>query len=256
MILRAFSHRRGFTTKLLLLSLAFVCFLFYIKLSTNDDNTTSPITTYNNRKIIAGKLVNEYIEQNVNNKNIIDNNNENDLLPSVDDSIGSIAFNGFVDQNRYNEYEQQIRHDLSKQVPGLGNDGRSAKLTDETSKLIAEKQLANIALNEELSEHLSYNRTLDDARNPLCRNNQYDLNGLPTASIVVIFYNEPYSVLVRTIHSVLNTCDQRVLKEIILVDDCSTNVELKSKLDYYIQTKLPKDVIKMVRLKHRYVICK
>lgn len=242
MILRAFSHRRGFTTKLLLLSLAFVCFLFYIKLSTNDDNATSPITNYNNRKVIAGKLVNQYVGD--------DDIKENEL-PSVDDKIGSIAFNGFVDRNRYNEYEQQIRHDLAKQVPGLGNDGRSAKLTDETSKLVGEKQLANIALNEELSEHLSYNRTLDDARNPLCRKNNYDLNGLPTSSIIIIFYNEPYSVLVRTIHSVLNTCDQRILKEIILVDDCSTNVELKSKLDYYIQTRLPKDVIKMIRLKHR-----
>lgn len=237
MILRMFSHRRGFTTKLLVLSLVFVCFLFYIKITTSNENAPSPITTYNNRKVIAGKLVNQY--------------NGDDALPAVDDAVGSMAFKGLVDRDEEREFERQIRHDVAKQVPGLGYDGKSAKLTNEASRLISEKQLANIALNEELSEHLSYNRTLDDARNPLCRKHHYDLNGLPTASIVVIFYNEPYSVLVRTIHSALNTCDRRILKEIILVDDCSTNVELKAKLDYYVRTRLPKDVIKVVRLKHR-----
>lgn len=145
-----------------------------------------------------------------------------------------------------------IDRDLMKQVPGLGEEGRIANL-EGSAKEIGEKQLTKIALNEELSEHISYNRSVPDARNPACRKKRFDMDGLagfPT-SVIIIFFNEPYSVLVRTVHSVLNTVtDGRLLKEVILVDDASTNVELKDKLDYYITNMLPKKV-KMLRLKNR-----
>lgn len=59
-------------------------------------------------------------------------------------------------------------------------------------------------------------------------------------------------MLVRTVHSVINTVDHRLLKEIILVDDSSTNNVLKEKLDYYVKTRLPL-VVKIIRLKHRLV---
>lgn len=91
---------------------------------------------------------------------------------------------------------------------------------------------------------------MPDARHPACRKIEYALDSLPTTSVIVIFFNEPYSVLVRTVHSVLNTSPAHLLKEIILVDDSSTNRELKGKLDYYIKTKLPAKV-KMLRLKNR-----
>jgi polypeptide N-acetylgalactosaminyltransferase len=158
------------------------------------------------------------------------------------------------DQFSREHLEDLVQKDLAKQVPGLGDNGKSVKLTG-TAKDIGEKQLAVIALNEELSEHLSYNRTTPDARHPACRNKTYDLDHLAQlqTSVIFIFFNEPYSVVVRSIHSVLNTVtDERLLKEIILVDDASTNVELKDKLDYYISTRLPKKV-KMLRLQERFV---
>jgi polypeptide N-acetylgalactosaminyltransferase len=70
------------------------------------------------------------------------------------------------------------------------------------------------------------------------------------ASVVVIFYNEPYSVILRTVYSILNTADERLLKEIILVDDASTNEELLDKFGYYVKTRLPKKV-KLFRSKTR-----
>lgn len=149
-----------------------------------------------------------------------------------------------------NNYERLIRKDLAKQVPKLGDNGESVTLSGK-EKEIGDKNLATIALNEELSEHLSYNRTTPDARNPLCRDETYDTDSLPTTSVVVIFFNEPYSVLIRTVHSVLNTCNKKFLKEIILVDDDSSNEELRGKLDYYIETRLPPGVVKVVRLKNR-----
>uniref|UniRef100_A0A182N9C2 Glycosyltransferase 2-like domain-containing protein n=1 Tax=Anopheles dirus TaxID=7168 RepID=A0A182N9C2_9DIPT len=146
-------------------------------------------------------------------------------------------------------YERLVLADLAKQRPGLGNNGEGVELTGD-AKEIGEKQLATIALNEELSEHLSYNRTPPDGRHPACKRKQYDPTGLPSTSVIIIFYNEPYSVLLRTVHSVLNTASARLLREIILVDDGSTNVELKGKLDYYVRTRLPPKV-KVLRQRQR-----
>lgn len=166
-------------------------------------------------------------------------------------AVDSVTHDSHINHGKFhNNYEQLIRIDIAKQVAKLGDDGKAVTLTG-ISKEIGEKQLAKIALNEELSEHLSYNRTTPDARNPLCRNRIYDLNSLPTTSVVIIFYNEPYSVIVRTIHSVLNTCDRRILKEVILVDDGSTLDDDKGKLDYYVDTRLPTDMVKILRLKSR-----
>lgn len=44
---------------------------------------------------------------------------------------------------------------------------------------------------------------------------------LPTASVVIIFHNEAWSTLLRTVHTVLARSPQEYLKEIILVDDHS-----------------------------------
>uniref|UniRef100_A0A1L8E225 Polypeptide N-acetylgalactosaminyltransferase n=1 Tax=Nyssomyia neivai TaxID=330878 RepID=A0A1L8E225_9DIPT len=155
----------------------------------------------------------------------------------------------FNDVNSLSPFEKLIRADLLKQERSLGDRGKPVSLIG-ASKRKGEEDLKRIALNEELSEHLSYNRTVPDARNPLCRNKHYDLDNMLTASVIIIFYNEPYSVLVRTVQSVLNTGDPRILKEIILVDDASVNAELKDKLDYYIETRFPKNV-RLIRLTSR-----
>ncbi|EDW85679.1 uncharacterized protein Dwil_GK23025, isoform A [Drosophila willistoni] len=147
-------------------------------------------------------------------------------------------------------YEQSIQLDLAKQRPGLGNNGVAVHLTG-SAKERGEKIYKKIALNEELSEQLSYNRTVGDHRNPLCASQRFDTNSLPSASVIIIFFNEPYSVLLRTVHSTLSTCNEKSLKEIILVDDGSDNVELGGKLDHYIRTRFPAGKVTVLRLKNR-----
>ena len=44
---------------------------------------------------------------------------------------------------------------------------------------------------------------------------------LPTASVVIVFKNERWSPVLRTVYSVLNRSPKHLLKEVILVDDQS-----------------------------------
>lgn len=162
------------------------------------------------------------------------------------DTIDKPAYNASYDPDRF---EALVLNELAGQVSRLGDNGKEVRL-EGSAKSRGDAQMLSIALNEEVSRALSYNRTLQDVRNPLCRQLAYDLDALPTASVVIIFFNEPYSVLLRTVHSVINNSDRRVLKEIILVDDFSDEEPLLGQLDHYVRTRVP-DLVKIVRLKSR-----
>ncbi len=54
-----------------------------------------------------------------------------------------------------------------------------------------------------------------------CRSKKFDYRRLPTTSVIIAFYNEAWSTLLRTIHSVLETTPAILLKDIILIDDYS-----------------------------------
>ena len=44
---------------------------------------------------------------------------------------------------------------------------------------------------------------------------------MPSVTVIIIFHNEAWSVLLRTIHSVLDRSNPKTLLEIIVVDDYS-----------------------------------
>lgn len=59
---------------------------------------------------------------------------------------------------------------------------------------------------------------------PSCVDRKYP-SGLPATSVVIIFHNEAYTVLLRTITSVVNRTPPELLHEIVLVDDYSDHGE-------------------------------
>lgn len=93
-------------------------------------------------------------------------------------------------------------------------------LTDEI-KLLVDKGWENHAFNQYVSDLISLNRTLPDVRDSWCKEPSRFLEDLPKTDVIICFYNEAWSTLVRTVHSVLERSPHDLIGEIILVDDFS-----------------------------------
>ncbi|XP_011495007.1 PREDICTED: polypeptide N-acetylgalactosaminyltransferase 5 isoform X2 [Ceratosolen solmsi marchali] len=85
------------------------------------------------------------------------------------------------------------------------------------------------------SDMISLNRSLKDVRLVGCKIKKYP-KLLPDTSIVIVFHNEAWSTLLRTVWSVINRSPRALLKEIILVDDASERNHLKQDLEDYVET--------------------
>ncbi|KAH9520418.1 Polypeptide N-acetylgalactosaminyltransferase 11 [Bulinus truncatus] len=92
----------------------------------------------------------------------------------------------------------------------------------------------NHAFNQMLSDKLSYTRPLPDFRNKRCTDKHFPSN-LPNASVIICFYNEAFSTLLRTLHSVLARSPTNLVHEIILVNDFSDFDYLKTNLENHIK---------------------
>ncbi|VDN60240.1 unnamed protein product [Dracunculus medinensis] len=90
------------------------------------------------------------------------------------------------------------------------------------------------AFNQYASDMISIHRQLPSYIDEECRMEKYNEN-LPNTSVVICFHNEAWSVLLRTVHSVLERTPDHLLAEIILIDDFSDMPHLKEPLDKYMQ---------------------
>ncbi|KHJ85574.1 hypothetical protein OESDEN_14695, partial [Oesophagostomum dentatum] len=105
-----------------------------------------------------------------------------------------------------------------------GENGRAVKidknqLTPEQKKLY-EVGFDKYAFNKYASDLISIHRKLPDVADKKCLTEKYN-EDLPDTSVIVCFHNEAWSVLLRTVHSVLERTPSKLLKELILVDDFS-----------------------------------
>ena len=76
----------------------------------------------------------------------------------------------------------------------------------------------------------------------------YPTEKLPSVSVIIVFYNEARSTLLRTAWSAIDRTPDHLLKEVVLVDDGSTRDHLQKPLDDEVAL-MPKT--KVVRMPER-----
>ena len=95
------------------------------------------------------------------------------------------------------------------------------------------------------SDRIPLNRSLPDVRRKGCVSRYANLGNLPTTSIIIVFHNEAWSTLLRTVYSVIDRSPRHLLEEIILVDDDSDREFLKDALDERVQSlQVPTKVLR------------
>ena len=89
-------------------------------------------------------------------------------------------------------------------------------------------------INMIASDYIPMDRNVPDIRHPECKYWHYP-DHLPTTSVVIVFHNEGLTTLMRTVHSVLLRSPRKLIKEVVLIDDCSDKHNLKEDLENYIK---------------------
>lgn len=131
----------------------------------------------------------------------------------------------------WHDYEFLAAEKLRK---GPGEQGQGVRLTDEKELKLNEELYNKTGYAVVISDKISVNRSIKDLRPKLCATFKYRAK-LPKVSVIIIFFNEVTSVLLRTIHSVVNRTPSELLHEIILVNDNSTDPELYEPLQKYVR---------------------
>ncbi|XP_042608887.1 probable polypeptide N-acetylgalactosaminyltransferase 8 [Cyprinus carpio] len=178
-------------------------------------------------------------------------------LKRIEDQVYKIA--KVIEGKNQNVKEAVVEQKITKkklypQSPLFRSWG--AELTEE-EQMEAERQFQEFGYNVFLSNRLPLNRTIPDTRNIRCTVKIYPKD-LPTISVILIYFNEALSVIKRAIRSITDKTPAHLLKEIILVDDHSSNEDLQLALDEYIDL-LNKDdpgLIKKVRHKRQMGLAK
>lgn len=160
------------------------------------------------------------------------------------------------DQSKRKEEDDENAQDAAvipapSEPVGPGELGKPVVLKNLTE---GQQKLVNVgwennAFNQYISDIISVNRSLPDVRDPSCKELRYPpARRLPQTSVIICFHDEAWSVLMRTVHSVLNRSPKHLIKEIILVDDYSSKAHLGKQLEDYVG---PLKVVKIVRATKR-----
>ncbi|XP_057646637.1 polypeptide N-acetylgalactosaminyltransferase 12 isoform X2 [Chionomys nivalis] len=127
----------------------------------------------------------------------------------------------------------------------LGAQGEAVRLQLQGEELRLQEESVRLhQINIYLSDRISLHRRLPERWNPLCKEEKYDYENLPKTSVIIAFYNEAWSTLLRTVYSVLETSPDMLLEEVILVDDYSDREHLKERLANEL-SQLPK--VRLIR---------
>eukprot|EP00092_Neocalanus_flemingeri_P039756 GFUD01043295.1.p1 GENE.GFUD01043295.1~~GFUD01043295.1.p1 ORF type:complete len:577 (-),score=160.56 GFUD01043295.1:148-1878(-) len=138
--------------------------------------------------------------------------------------------------------------DLVKWTPPTATQLQSSDMAGEMGAAVdipadkvaeADDRFSTNQFNIVASDLMSVNRSLPDFRPEDCLRVEHPPL-LPPTSVIIIFHNEAWSTLIRSVHSVINRSPPQLVKEIILVDDASDSSQshLGTRLEEYM-SRLP-----------------
>ncbi|GAB6026074.1 N-acetylgalactosaminyltransferase 7 [Chamberlinius hualienensis] len=116
---------------------------------------------------------------------------------------------------------------------GPGENGNPHVASADQQNDVSQKMM-EYGINVVVSDEISMDRSIPDLRLKECRNWHYPAD-LPKTSVIIVFHNEGWSPLLRTVHSVINRSPPQFLEEVLLVDDFSDKDNLKAPLEDYIR---------------------
>lgn len=116
------------------------------------------------------------------------------------------------------DFEKQYINSIKLEI-GQGDLGNRFSLTD-AEKVISKKRFHENQFDVVISDKIPLLRRLPEKRRRSCFKRKYPTN-LPKFDVIITFYNEAFSTLLRTIHSVLSRSPANLLNNIILIDDFS-----------------------------------
>ncbi|KAH9369498.1 hypothetical protein HPB48_019711 [Haemaphysalis longicornis] len=133
-------------------------------------------------------------------------------------------------------------------IPHWGQDGAGVYLKGAENDT-AYKEFSRAGFNAYVSDRIPLNRTIGERRHHSCLNVPYDVEKLPTASVVIIYCDEIFSVILRTMYSVINRTPRRLLREIILVDDHSQIDEMAGgRMERFVRRHFRPGFVKLIVL--------
>lgn len=133
-------------------------------------------------------------------------------------------------QNSLGNYEK----DLPEQKRAGAGEYGEAVVLDSSLDSSVKSSIAEFGFNIVASDRISLDRAPKDLRHPQCKHWDYPPH-LPTVSVVIVFHNEGWSPLIRTVHSVINGTPKKLLAEIVMIDDGSHKTHLGKPMDEYLQ---------------------
>ncbi|XP_069761968.1 polypeptide N-acetylgalactosaminyltransferase 6-like isoform X2 [Narcine bancroftii] len=247
--MRLFFRKRFGPVKLAMVSIIFVIFLFIlqrdvVKQSPKDESWLKDLTGRKDRMlgIMFGAVNN--IRDSMPKFQIIAPDRDQEV---VDDSKN--CFPVF-----YTAAELKIFLPRPPEDPNTPGANAKAFHTDNLSpeqQKEKERGFEKHCFNAYASDRISLHRSLGpDTRPPECIEQRFRrCPPLPSTSVIIVFHNEAWSTLLRTVYSVMHTSPAILLKEILLVDDASTDDALKEQLDEYVKQFRIVKVVRQVERK-------
>ncbi|XP_067931373.1 polypeptide N-acetylgalactosaminyltransferase 13-like [Watersipora subatra] len=140
-------------------------------------------------------------------------------------------------KNMFNKFIDKVPAAL-KPGPSRPGDGGKAVAIPEHLQAKSKEMFKINQFNLMASDMIALNRTLPDHRLSACKSAPYKqhVDILPQTSIIIVFHNEAWSTLLRTVHSAIDRSPRHLLREILLVDDASDQDHLHERLDNYVAT--------------------